>query len=175
MTALVTTLGPHIRRARPTRDAQRTTARRDVQLLCQAVRERDFKLVADCILDVSIEGALLPLRIPVITGESLILSFQIPGMWIDVEATVARVIHGRRPEDDGPAVGIVFESLSASAKAALAAFVHERRKRSAVAKPASVAVDGLGIFRAMLSAWQDLADAQNTSTPLLEGCGVVEG
>lgn len=167
-----TTFGPLSRRARPLVEAQRTTARRDIELVCQAVRERDFKLVADRILDVSIEGALLSLRVPVITGESLIVSFQIPGMWIDVEATVARVVHGRRPEDDGPAVGIVFDGVPASAKAALAAFVHERRRARPKAKAAPTF--GLDILRAVVCAWQDLADAQNASTPCLEGHGAVE-
>jgi hypothetical protein len=96
-------------------------------LPCQAVREHDFKLIADRALDISVEGLLLPLRTKVLTGESLIVSFAIPGMWIDAEATVARVVHGRRPNDDGLAVGVVFDELAPSARAALAGFLHGRR------------------------------------------------
>lgn len=147
------------------REGARSGARRRVTLPCQAVREHDFKLVADRILDVSVEGALLPLRIPVLTGESVIVSFEIPGTWIDVEATVARVVHGRRPDDDGLAVGVLFDRISPAAKAALAAYLHGRapasRRTRAVAPsimpaPRSPVVDGLGILRAVVSAWQDL-------------------
>lgn len=145
----------------------RTTSRRSVELACQAVRERDFKLIADRTLDVSIGGALLLLRTPVLTGEAIILSFQIPGKWIDVEATVARVIHGRRPGDEGRAVGVVFDRIEPSAKAALAAYLHGRtarapRPRSSAPAPLAPTlsrdgIDGLGILRAVVSAWQDLA------------------
>src|SRR5689334_5653386 len=89
------------------RSSRRSAARREVVLPCQVVREHDFKLIADRTLDISVEGLLLPLRTRVLTGESLIVSFAIPGIWIDAEATVARVIHGRRPGDDGLALGIV--------------------------------------------------------------------
>ncbi|AKV01923.1 hypothetical protein AKJ09_08586 [Labilithrix luteola] len=106
--------------------SRRVATRRDVVLECQAVRERDFKLIADRTLDVSTVGLLLPLRESVEIGESVIVSFQIPGMWIDAEATVARVIRGLRPSDDGPAVGLVFDAMSFSARAALAGFLHGR-------------------------------------------------
>ncbi len=109
------------------RASRRASSRRDVVLPCQAVREHDFVLIADRTLDISNDGLLLPLRRRVLTGESLIVSFQIPGMWIDVEATVARVIHGRRPGDDGLAAGVIFDRLSPSARAALAGFLHGRR------------------------------------------------
>ncbi|HVH42524.1 MAG TPA: PilZ domain-containing protein, partial [Labilithrix sp.] len=108
------------------RDSRRGTTRRDVALPCQAVREHDFKLIADRTLDISVEGLLLPIRTPVLTGDSIIVSFEIPGMWIDVEGTVARVIHGRRPGDDGLAVGVVFDRIAPSARAALAGFLHGR-------------------------------------------------
>lgn len=139
-----------------------------VTLPCQAVREHDFKLVADRILDVSVDGALLPLRIPVLTGESVIVSFEIPGTWIDVEATVARVVHGRRPGDDGLAVGVLFDRMAPAAKAALAGYLHgrapvSRRERATSsgssapgARPQGNVVDGLGVLRAVVSAWQGL-------------------
>ncbi len=109
------------------RESRRAASRRAVTIPCQAVREHDFVLIADRTLDISIDGLLLPLRRHVLTGESLIVSFAIPGMWIDVEATVARVIHGRRPGDDGLAAGVIFDRISPSARAALAGYLHGRK------------------------------------------------
>lgn len=175
-------------------DARRRASRRAVVLPCQAVREHDFKLIADRTIDVSADGMLLPLRTRVLTGESLIVSFAIPGMWIDAEGVVARVVHGRRPGDDGLAVGVLFDRISPAARAALAAYLHGRRealpRRGPMARlrrggdaprladeltmqglrmpeveqlvdEADVedddSVDGIGVFRAMLNAWQSLA------------------
>lgn len=174
------------------RASRRESARREVVLPCQAVREHDFVLIADRTLDVSTEGILLPLRTRVLTGESLIVSFPIPGAWIDAEATVARVVHGRRPGDDGLAVGVVFDRLAPASRAALAAFLHDRRQplprrgplarlrrgepaprladedsmrrhlapnaaHVAARRPERVGIDGLGVLRAVLDAWQSLA------------------
>jgi hypothetical protein len=108
------------------RSSRRVSTRREIAIPCQAVREHDFRLVADRTLDVSVEGLLLPMRERVLTGESLIVSFEIPGMWIDAEATVARIVHGRRPGDDGLAMGVLFHTMGASARAALAGFLHGR-------------------------------------------------
>jgi hypothetical protein len=108
------------------RSSRRGSTRRDVVLPCQAVREHDFVLVAERTLDVSVEGVLLPIQRRVLTGETLIVSFQIPGTWIDAECTVTRVIHGRRPGDEGMAAGVVFDVLSASSRAALAGYLHGR-------------------------------------------------
>lgn len=112
--------------ARVSRSSRRASTRRAVSIPCQAVREHDFRLIADHTLDLSVEGMLLPLTVPVLTGETVIVSFEIPGAWIDAEATIARVVHGRRPGDDGLAVGLVFDVLSPSSRAALAGFLHGR-------------------------------------------------
>src|SRR4029079_18152476 len=69
---------------------------------------------------------LLPITAPLAIGEPLIVSFQIPGTWIDPEATVARVIHGRPPGDEGMALGALFTVISPSARAALAGYLHGR-------------------------------------------------
>jgi hypothetical protein len=106
------------------RASRRIATRRGVTLPCQAVRERDFKLIADRTLDISVDGLLIPIAEPILTGETLIVSFPIPGMWIDAECTVTRVVHGRRPEDEGLACGILFDVISHSARAALAGFLH---------------------------------------------------
>ncbi|MDB5214808.1 MAG: hypothetical protein JWO86_2735 [Myxococcaceae bacterium] len=108
------------------RASRRISTRRGVTLPCQAVRESDFKLIADRTLDISVDGLLLPLQSDehVLTGETLILTFPIPGMWIDAEATITRVVHGRRPGDEGAACGVLFDVISPSARAALAGFLH---------------------------------------------------
>lgn len=109
------------------RASRRTATRRDVVVPCQAVRERDFTLLADRTLDISVDGLLLPVREAQAVGEQLIVSFPIPGLWIDAECTVMRVVHGRRPCDDGAlAIGVVFDVISPSARAALAGFLHGR-------------------------------------------------
>ena len=111
--------------ASPARASRRIATRRDVLLPCQAVRESDFKLISDRTLDVSVDGLLLPVDEPILTGETLIVSFPIPGMWIDAECSVTRVVHGRRPGDDGLlAIGVLFDVISPSARAALAGFLH---------------------------------------------------
>lgn len=166
-------------------------------LPCQAVREHDFTLVADRVIDMSLDGVMLPLSKRVLTGETLLLSFALPGgVWIDTEATVARVVHGRRPGDDGLAMGVVFDHIAASSRAALAAFLHGRRaplpRRGPLARLRRGAdaprladesamtrglvfadtddvedvvddaekkkdvVDGLGVLRAVVGAWQSL-------------------
>ncbi len=55
------------------------------------------------------------------TGEPLIVSFRAPlsDDWVDVEATVARVVHGRRDEDFSLAVGIEFGKIDAASYALL--------------------------------------------------------
>lgn len=122
----VVTAFPSPRAFAPARASRRISTRRAVTLPCQAVRERDFKLIADRTLDISVDGLLLPLGDDdcVSTGDSLILSFPIPGMWIDAEASVTRVVHGRRPGDDGAACGVIFDVISPSARAALAGYLH---------------------------------------------------
>lgn len=112
--------------ASPIRSSRRISTRRAVVLPCQAVRESDFKLIADQTLDVSVDGVLLPIAEPILTGEQLIVSFQIPGKWIDAEATVVRVVHNRRPSDDGLAIGVLFDVIDPSARAALAGYLHGR-------------------------------------------------
>lgn len=107
------------------RASRRIATRRDVIVPCQAVRERDFTLLADRTIDISVDGLLLPVREAQTIGEQLIVSFPIPGIWIDAECTVTRIVRGRRPCDDGAlAIGVVFDRISPSARAALAGYLH---------------------------------------------------
>lgn len=88
---------------------------------CQVVRERDFLLIADRIENLSTRGLLVRATRRVLTGERLIVSFQLPhgGAWIDSEVLVARVIHGRRRGEEGRALGLEFETLDRAARCAL--------------------------------------------------------
>ena len=56
----------------------------------------------------------------VLTGEPLVVTFRLPRSsrlldgWFDAEATVARVVHGRRNGEAGSRLGIEFEGLAPS-------------------------------------------------------------
>jgi hypothetical protein len=84
-----------------------------LRLPCQVVRERDFRLIADRLENLSLSGLEVSPAEPVLTGEKLIVSFRLPreGVWVDAEARVTRVIHGRRPGDEGRSLGLAFEAV----------------------------------------------------------------
>ena len=88
-------------------------ARHLVHIPCQAVRERDFRLVAAKIVDLSLGGMLVGPALPVLTGDRILVSFRSPrwGVWVDAEAIVARVVHGRRRGESGRALGLEFAEL----------------------------------------------------------------
>lgn len=88
--------------------------RRLVRARCQVVRERDFRLVADRLADLSPTGALVMPADPVLTGERLLVSFELPHVpfWLDTEAVVARVLHGRRPGEFTRGIALDFQDLS---------------------------------------------------------------
>jgi len=93
--------------------AHRRSSRHSVRLNCQVVRERDFQLVADRIVNLSSTGLVVSPADPALTGERLIVSFQIPhsGYWVDAEATVARVVHGRRPGEYTRGLALELENV----------------------------------------------------------------
>ncbi len=97
------------------RESVRHSFRRFVRLDCQVVREHDFRLIADLALDLSTKGMLVRARTRVLTGEEVIVTFKPPrtNVYVDATATVARVIHGRRPGDHGLCLGLQFDGLSA--------------------------------------------------------------
>jgi hypothetical protein len=92
---------------------QRRALRRSIRVDCQVVRERDFRLVGSRGIDLSPKGMLVLSQEPVLTGEPLFVSFRLPqGLyWFDSQATVARVVHGRRPGDMARSFGVEFETL----------------------------------------------------------------
>ena len=99
----------------------RRALRRELRLTCQVVRERDFRLVAELCLDLSPKGMLVATELPILTGEALLVSFRAPrsNQWFDQPATVARVVHGRRPEDSGRCLGLHFSEIGAAERARL--------------------------------------------------------
>lgn len=94
--------------------SDRRSVRRSVFVDCQVVREEGFELIGERAVDLSQDGMLLLSSRSVRLGEPLIVTFRVPGTsrWIDTAATVVRVVHGRRPGDRGPAVGLAFDPLS---------------------------------------------------------------
>ncbi|HMJ54977.1 MAG TPA: PilZ domain-containing protein [Polyangiaceae bacterium] len=99
--------------------ANRRKARRfAVRMPCQVVRERDFRLISDAILDVSVSGMVVTAAHwifgqSILTGERLIVSFQLPRsrFWVDAEATVTRVARGRRRGENAPALALEFDPM----------------------------------------------------------------
>ena len=102
-------------RRRPNRHAtlQVRAVRHALRIPCQVVRESDFRLVADRIADLSMTGMLVNPADPVLTGERMILTFKAPDAdkWLDAEATVTRIEHGRRPGETSRALGLVFDHV----------------------------------------------------------------
>jgi hypothetical protein len=100
------------------REQPRRAFRREVLLSCQVVRERDFRRVSSLAIDLSTHGMLVAAERRVLTGEPLLVSFRAPrsDRWLDVSATVARVVHGRRPGDRGLCLGLSFHGLDADAE-----------------------------------------------------------
>jgi hypothetical protein len=100
---------------RPVLKAPRQSSRHTVKIDCQVVRERDFSLIADRVLDLSASGAMVGPADPALTGERIIVSFRIPRstVWVDAEATVSRVVHGRRPGEFSRSLAIEFDQLEA--------------------------------------------------------------
>lgn len=93
--------------------SQRRAIRHAARVTCQVVRERDFKLLSEQAVDLSIGGMLILTDERVLTGEDVIISLRAPGIgsWFDAQGTIARVVHGRRPSDFGRALGVRFHGL----------------------------------------------------------------
>jgi hypothetical protein len=100
--------------------------RRAVRVDCQVVRERDFKLLSTRGVDLSPLGMRIVTREPVLTGEPVIVAFRLPNgvRWFDAEATIVRVVHGRRTGDTGRHLGLAFDSLAPEAQAYLDGALH---------------------------------------------------
>ena len=99
----------------------RRSFRRYVRVDCQVVREHDFKLIGDLGLDLSTDGMRVRGVHRVLSGEEVMVSFRPPrsNQYLDLTATVARVLHGRRPGDRGLAFGLEFHGVAKDAYAVL--------------------------------------------------------
>jgi hypothetical protein len=99
--------------------------RRTTRIDCQVVRLSDFKLVADRIENLSSDGLLVGPADPVLTGEPLLVSFRVPGLrdYVDAEAIVTRVLHGRRPGETRRALGLSWTEITPFSKLLLEAFM----------------------------------------------------
>jgi hypothetical protein len=92
--------------------ADRTSVRRKLRATCQAVRERDFRLVSERVLDLSTEGALLACDCRIAVGDTLVVAVRMPdGRYVDAEGLVVRVIEGWRYGDLGYCAGLRFTAL----------------------------------------------------------------
>jgi hypothetical protein len=105
--------------------SQRAEMRRALEMSCHLVRERDFRLVGGRVLDLSPDGMLVTVLEPVLTGESMIMSFRATelGIWFDTDGVVTRVLRGKRPTDHGLAVGVQFGSLDRVSRLILRAYL----------------------------------------------------
>jgi hypothetical protein len=103
------------------RRSQRRSVRRAVRLECEVVREHDFKRIATRAVDLSPDGMLVLADMDVLTGEDVIVTFKTPksDLWFDATGTVARIVHGRRPGDFGPCIGVQFDDADLLSKALL--------------------------------------------------------
>ena len=97
---------------------RRKTRRHAVRIPCQVVRERDFRLIGDAVLDLSMSGMVVTAAHwvfgqSILTGERLIVSFQLPRtlVWVDTQATVTRVARGRRRGENAPTLALEFDPL----------------------------------------------------------------
>ncbi len=108
-------------RSRSLRYVPRRPTRHPIRLACQVVRERDFKLISNQILELSEGGLLIRPNFRVLTGEDVLISFMAPfsRTFIDAQGSVARVLHGRRLGDPGLALGIAFSDIDQVARALL--------------------------------------------------------
>jgi hypothetical protein len=93
---------------------RRSEIRRAVRLGCRVRRSDGLRLIGDQMIDLSPQGMLLLSDEVVDPRAELVVSFMATAwpIWFDTRATVARVIEGRRPGDEGRALGIRFDSLA---------------------------------------------------------------
>lgn len=96
---------------------RRGEMRRAVRLGCR-VKRGNGRLVADRSVDLSPQGILVTSDERLEEGADLCVSFQATELSLRFEtrATLRRVVEGRRPGDEGRALGLHFESLPAVAR-----------------------------------------------------------
>jgi hypothetical protein len=92
---------------------ERREVRRKLSMACRVVRESDYKLLGTRAIDVSPDGILVMTIRDAAAGERVLVSFKATelGIWFDAQGTIARVVHGRRPGDQGRCVAVRFANL----------------------------------------------------------------
>ncbi len=94
---------------------RRREIRRSATFGCRVRRVETSRLVGDRTLDLSPQGMLVVSDEGIVEGSQLLVSFmatELP-IWFDTQATVTRIVQGRRPGDVGRALGLRFDSLPA--------------------------------------------------------------
>jgi hypothetical protein len=97
------------------RVAERRAVRHAVELSCSVVRERDSKLASLRAIDLSPDGMRVELKdVDVDLGDRFFVCFRTTpfGIWFYTDAFATRMLHGRRPKEQGRALGLKFGSLS---------------------------------------------------------------
>ena len=102
---------------------QRSNLRRHVSMPCQVVSETAFELIGDQCVDLSPTGLQVKATRAARLSTPVLVSFRIPdsGIYVDAEGIVARVVWGRRDEDEYPSYGIEFTNIGRVDRAILAA------------------------------------------------------
>jgi len=94
---------------------RRREIRRSATYGCRVRRLDTTRLVGDRTLDLSPQGMLVMSDEGLLEGTELLVSFmatELP-IWFDTQATITRIVQGRRPGDVGRAFGLRFDSLPA--------------------------------------------------------------
>jgi Tfp pilus assembly protein PilZ len=99
----------------------RKTTRRAVDTECQVIEEAEFVLLGAEAVDISEDGMFVRSDAHPALGTEVFVSFQAPGTkdWIDVSATVARVVRGRRRSDGVEGLGLRFGLMTQGQRAVL--------------------------------------------------------
>lgn len=110
----------------------RKVGRRAIEAACQVVEEAEFTLLGDEVVDLSVDGMMVRSDALPPVGTAVFVSFRAPGTdhWIDTEATVARLVRGRRRSDRDRGLGLRFGQLSEQDREVL--------RRSLVGRPPPV-------------------------------------
>jgi PilZ domain len=98
------------------RASNRRAIRHAVDLSCSVVREKDSTLTSLRAIDLSPDGMRVELYgLDVDLGDRFFVCFRSTqfGIWFYTDATATRILHGRRPKDQGRGLGLRFGSLSA--------------------------------------------------------------
>ncbi len=96
-------------------------------MAAEVVREEAFQRVSTEVVDVSRGGLRVRTAAPVLTGEDVLLTFTLGQYQVDAVAYVARVIHGRRPSDDGQRyLGLKFTHVDQQSERVLKNWLHSQ-------------------------------------------------